>query len=175
MLAGLDTDRGYEKILRVMYHIVDSSQLTTSQRYDELKAADGWYDDEWANALDSRGTARTVHMRAAEGVKAAKALSIDMSPARQLVNIEPYEKSHSIVRGTNPHDSMDPRYHPFVQSSSHPVASTLDTIPDHLKNFIVPGLTLTPTNPLPAYMRDEVVVSRFPRSQEEDDDDETDG
>ncbi|KAK0314579.1 hypothetical protein LTR01_001402 [Friedmanniomyces endolithicus] len=175
--AGLADAKRYIEMRELIRHIMGSGQLTTNAEHDELKAADGWYDEDFAQAdfLPASAESMVKYMR--RGVKSLQAEEIEVSTPRQLLYPEPYEHSDRIVRGSHPEALFDTRYTPFV--TAHPEGlqtdppSVEDSIPLHLKDFVGAGYGLIPTNPLPAYMRDEVVVSRMPRSQEPqlDDDD----
>ncbi|KAK0364412.1 hypothetical protein LTR91_003761 [Friedmanniomyces endolithicus] len=176
--AGLGDAKRYKEMRELIRHIMGSGQLTTNAEHDKLKAADGWYDEDFAQAdfLPASAESMVKYMR--RGVKSLQAEDIEVSTPRQLLHPEPYEHSDRIVRGSHPEALLGTRYTPFV--TAHPEGlqtdqpSVEDSIPLHLKNFVGAGYGLTPTYPLPAYMRDEVIVTRMPRSQERQLDDDDD-
>ncbi|KAK3705352.1 hypothetical protein LTR37_013325 [Vermiconidia calcicola] len=167
----------FKKIIDLMRHIMDSSVLTTNRRHDELKASDGWYDDEFANATSLGPTPRSLEKHAARGTKNLFAMGIDVSPKRQLLNPEPYHNSDTIVRGTHdPHAQLSDRYGPFVTAGANEIPEASAGIPDHLKESIGTGYDLSlSTRPLPKYMQGSVVASRNPRSTEDDEDEDMEG
>ncbi|KAK0250886.1 hypothetical protein B0A54_07875 [Friedmanniomyces endolithicus] len=191
--AGMEDAKRYKDIRHLIRHIMGSGQLTTDAEHDKLKAADGWYDDDFAQADILPASAETVAKYMKQGVKKLQAEDIEIWTPRQLLQPESYEHSDRIVRGSHPPASLSTRYTPFV--TTHPEGLQIDlpgvesSIPPHLKDFVGTGYGLTSTNPLPAYMRNEVVVTRMPRSQEpqldedededkdnvDDDDDDEDG
>lgn len=169
--SNLPTGKGFRSVPELMRHIVDSSRSTTNQHHDELKANEGWYDDMFASALNLGPTARSMEKYMARGARNLLNIGGDTSPKRQLLHPEPYRNSDSIVRGSHdPHGTLSSRYEPFLQASSLEEAHTGQSfaeIPAHLTDYIGVGYDLSlRTNPLPTYMRDNVVVTRHPRSQE---------
>ncbi|KAK1820255.1 hypothetical protein LTR12_005261 [Friedmanniomyces endolithicus] len=153
--AKLEGVKRYKEINELIRHIMGSGQLTTNAEHDKLKAADGWYDEDFAQAdfLPASAESMVKYMR--RGVKSLQAEDIEVSTPRQLLHPEPYEHSDRIVRGSHPEALLGTRYTPFV--TAHPEGlqtdqpSVEDSIPLHLKNFVGAGYGLTPTNPLPAY------------------------
>ncbi|KAK1056355.1 hypothetical protein LTR74_014962 [Friedmanniomyces endolithicus] len=137
-------------------HIMGSGPLNTNAEHDKLKAADGWYDEDFAQGDNLPVLAKTMANRMRRGVENLQAEDIKIWTPRQLLQPEPYEHSDRIGLQID-------------------LSSVESSIPPHLKDFVGTGYGLTLTNPLPAYMRNEVVVTRMPRSQEPQlDDDEDD-
>lgn len=159
--------RSYPRVSDLMKHVFESSDLTTSKRHDELKAMDGWYDEDF-ETLNLGATQRSLEKHVGRGAKSLADLGIDITPHRQLMATEPYEHSTSIVRGSHPSAPLPARYLPFVESGQVEYRNAADAIPAHLQSFITTGFPETPTNPLPSYMRADVTVTQHARSQEED-------
>ena len=150
--------------------VVDSSELSTNSYHDELKAADGWYYEDSNNSQNLVPTDETVQQRIATDKGSMKQADIKLYQSGQSLAPEPSEKCESIVRGSHASAPRPARYVPFAQSSPGALAGPEPTIPRHLVNFVGTGYTSTPTNPLPAYIGDQVIVTRYPRSLEGDED-----
>jgi len=180
--AGLGDAKKYKEMRELIRHIMGSGPLNTNAEHDKLKAADGWYDEDFAQADNLPVLTKTMANRMKRGVENLQAEDVEIWMPRQLLQPEPCEHSDRIVRGSHSLAPLPTRYTPFV--TTHPEGLQIDlssvesSIPPHLKDFVGTGYGLTSTNPLPAYMRDEVVVTRMPRSQEpqldDDEDDEND-
>ncbi|KAK0270754.1 hypothetical protein LTR35_011259 [Friedmanniomyces endolithicus] len=177
--AGLGDAKRYKKMRELIRHIMGSGPLTTDAEHDKLKAADGWYDEDFAQADNLPVLAKTMANRMRRGVENLEVEDVEIWTPRQLLQPEPYEHSERIVRGSHPLAPLPTRYTPFI--TTHPESLQIDlpsvesSIPPHLKDFVGTGYGLTSTNPLPAYMRNEVIITGMPRSQEpqldEDEDD----
>ncbi|KAK5116858.1 hypothetical protein LTR85_009118 [Meristemomyces frigidus] len=169
--AGLPDIPAYKRLQDLIVHIMESSQLSTGRKHDELKAADGWYDDDFQHADNLPPSIESVAKHMARGVKKLNEVGIDTSPQRQLLRPEPFEGSDSIVRGSHPDAPLSARYGPYVDSGAPTLSPAEHAMPSHLADLIGTGYMLAP-NPLPSYMRDVVNVTRFPHSHEDNDEDE---
>ncbi|KAK4545856.1 hypothetical protein LTR36_002420 [Oleoguttula mirabilis] len=169
--AGAPDVPAYKRLQDLILHIMDSSQISTGRKHDELKAADGWYDDDFQYAHNLPPSMESVAKHMARGAKNLAAAGIDTTPRRQLLQPEPYERSKSIVRGSHPEAPLPARIAPYVQSGPPTLPTAEHAIPPHLVDYVGTGYMKAP-NPLPAYMKDVVNVTRFPRSQEDEDEDE---
>ncbi|KAK5138098.1 hypothetical protein LTR08_004792 [Meristemomyces frigidus] len=169
--AGLADVPGFKTFRKMMKHMFESSPTSSSDEHDMLKAEDGWYDEDFADALNLGSTERSTQLKSAAGTKKLiESGIIDTTPYRQLLVPEPYQHSDNIVRGSYPPAPLSARYQQFLQTgaAAAAIARDEDLIPAHLEGFITRGYMETPTNPLPLYMRNDVLVTARPRSQEED-------
>ncbi|KAK3114273.1 hypothetical protein LTR53_007558 [Teratosphaeriaceae sp. CCFEE 6253] len=163
-MAELPYPKGYKRLQDLIVHIMESRLVSTNDKHDELKAADGWYDEEFAQANFLPASQESIVKHMARGAKNLAKVGIDMTPERLLLVPEHYGPSESMVRGSYADASLPARYAPFVQAGW--TGGEGDPVPPHLTGLIGMGLRMTPTNPLPDYLRDVVTVGDGPRSQE---------
>ncbi|KAK1061483.1 hypothetical protein LTR74_010996 [Friedmanniomyces endolithicus] len=107
--AGMEDAKRYKDIKHLIRHIMGSGRLTTNAEHDKLKAADGWYDDDFAQADILPPSAETVAKYMKQGVKKLQAEDIEIWTPRQLLHPEPYEHSDRIVRGSPTNRSAERR------------------------------------------------------------------
>ncbi|KAK3116380.1 hypothetical protein LTR53_003299 [Teratosphaeriaceae sp. CCFEE 6253] len=162
----------FKTVLGVLKHVVDSSRLTDGRPHDELKAQEGFYDEEFANALNLGPTARSVQKYMARSVEKLSDLNVDTSPEHQLLAPAPYHNSKTIVRGSHPSNLLPARYQLQVQSGPPEVPSAQDAVPPHLRGIVATGYMDTTLRQMPLHFRDDVMMTNYIRSQEEAEEDQ---
>ncbi|SMQ45618.1 unnamed protein product [Zymoseptoria tritici ST99CH_3D7] len=164
--ADVDERFSTFKMNDLITHIMESTADTEGELHDQLKAADGWYTPEFENATVTGPSQRTIEKREAEGRKKMQQMDIDLTPRRQLLGTEPVEGNRSVVRGSHPPSPLPARYDIDRDEYNQ---EALANLPTHLQDQIMTGYSeQLMANPVPEYLRDEIMVTAYPRSAEEE-------
>ncbi|SMY26934.1 unnamed protein product [Zymoseptoria tritici ST99CH_1A5] len=91
----------YAGMNKLRAHIRSSDAINESLEHDQLKAADGWYDDDFR---PTEVSAATGLKKKQHGERNLRTLGLDVVTPRQIINAEPLAGHPGLVRGSSSYD-----------------------------------------------------------------------
>lgn len=159
--------RAYGRIQELEGHVASSGLNNFGLTHDKLKAADGWYDDDWIEEASRDINKYSLEKARSRGIKNLKDAGVQLDTSKPVFNPEPYEHSDALEIGTHLHTLgiVPGHLQSLIAVGRPPDTSTLGVVPDHLSDIITAGAPSM--YPLPAYLRKDVTATDEPRSPEE--------